>query len=73
MPVAEAARRMRISRQALYAVLKGESAVTADMALRFARLTGGHPGLFLDMQGGYDLFQAERRLAKTLAAIEPAA
>ena len=43
MSIAEAARRMKISRPALHAVLNGTSAVTADMALRFTRLTGGTP------------------------------
>ena len=35
---AETARRMRISRPSLYAILNGASAVTAGMALRFCRL-----------------------------------
>lgn len=71
VPIAEAARRMRVSRPALYAVLNGEGAVTADMALRFAKLTGAEPELYLRMQSGHDLWQAARRLEKTLAEIEP--
>src|SRR4051794_39243815 len=35
LPIAEAARRMKVSRPSLYAVLNGEGAVTAEMALRF--------------------------------------
>jgi antitoxin HigA-1 len=73
MPLAEAARRMRISRTSLYAVLDGESAVTADMALRFGRLTGGEPALYVQMQAQRDLWQAQSRLASTLKEIEPAA
>src|SRR5262249_30415637 len=38
MTIAEAARRMKVSRPALYTVLNGTAAVTAEMALRFARL-----------------------------------
>ena len=57
---AEAARRMKISRAALYAVLSGTGAVTADMAVRFAAIGGGEPQLLLNMQGAYDLWYAHR-------------
>ncbi len=70
LPKADAARRMRISRAALYAVLNGDAAVTADMALRFARMTGGSAELFLRMQEDHDLWHARHRLAGTLAKIE---
>jgi addiction module HigA family antidote len=69
LPIAEAARRMKVSRQSLYAVLGGESAVTADMALRFGRLVDGAPELYLAMQAKRDLWFAEQRLSK----MEPAA
>jgi addiction module HigA family antidote len=72
LTVAEAARRMRISRPALYGVLKGSAAVTADMALRFAQLTGGAPELYLNMQIGCDLEKARRRLHDELAEISAA-
>lgn len=71
IPIARAARLMRTSRPSLYAVLNGTGSVTADMALRFARLVGGRPELFLHMQEARDLWYAERRLAKVLAKIEP--
>lgn len=71
VPIAEAARRMGISRPSLYAVLTGKGSVTAEMALRFARLTGGTPDLFLHMQEAHDLWNAERRLKKDLARIKP--
>ncbi len=73
LPIAEAARRMQVSRPSLYAVLNGKSAVTADMALRFGKLTGGEPTLLVQMQARCDLWEAAQRLAKTLDAIEPAA
>jgi antitoxin HigA-1 len=73
LTVAEAARRMKVSRPALYAVLNGAAAVTADMALRFARLTGGAPELYLNMQIGHDLEAAQQRLKDELASIESAA
>jgi antitoxin HigA-1 len=73
LPIAEAARRMRISRPALYAVLNGTAAVTADMALRFGRLTGGAPALYLAMQTVHDLETAQLRLKDELLQIEPVA
>jgi addiction module HigA family antidote len=72
LSIAEAARRMKISRPALYNVLNGTAAVTAEMALRFARLTGGKAELFLKMQTGHDLEVAQQRLQHELADIEPA-
>ncbi|HVA15476.1 MAG TPA: HigA family addiction module antitoxin [Stellaceae bacterium] len=70
---AEVARRMRISRPSLYAVLNGTSAVTADMALRFAAIGGGEPELLLSMQAAHDLWRAQHRLESVLTAIERAA
>jgi len=73
MTIAEAARRMKVSRPALYSVLNGTSAVTAEMALRFARLTGGAPELYLNMQAAHDLELARQRLKDEFADIEPGA
>jgi addiction module HigA family antidote len=71
LSVAEAAIRMKVSRQSLYAVLKGDSAVTADMALRFGRLVDGNPMLYVHMQAQRDVWLAQRRLRETLSEIEP--
>jgi addiction module HigA family antidote len=70
LTIAEAARRMRVSRPALYAVLNGTASVTAEMALRFARLTGGAPELYLNMQTGNDLDQARQRLKDEPAVLD---
>jgi addiction module HigA family antidote len=71
MPIAEASRRMKVSRQPLHAVLNGTTTVTAEMALRFARLTGGAPELYIDMQIGYYFEMARQRLKDALAKIAP--
>jgi len=65
--IAGAARRMTISRRSLCAVLNGTDTVTADMALRFSRLTGADPYLYVQMQTQRDLWFAERQLRKTRA------
>ena len=71
LPIAEAARRMQVSRPALYAVLKGKSAVTPDMALRFGKLVGGEPELYVRMQVGYSMWHAKRANEKVLKRIKP--
>ena len=73
LTIVQAAQRMKVSRQALYDVLNGRTTLTAEMALRFARLTGGAPELYLQMQVDHDLETARQRLKVELAAIEPAA
>jgi addiction module HigA family antidote len=73
LTIAEAARRMGVSRPALYAVLNGTAAVTAEMALRFARLTGGAPELYLNMQTRYELEAARERLKETETALPASA
>jgi len=73
LPRAEAARRMKISRPSLYAILDRRAAVMANMALRFAALTGAAPELYLRMQANYDLWRARQTLEDTLAQIRPAA
>lgn len=70
LPIAEAARRMKVSRPSLYAVLKGEGSISVGMALRFARLTGTEPDLYLQMQGCYNLWHAKKCLAGVLMGIE---
>ena len=60
LTVSDSARRMRVSRQALSAVLAGRSALSAGMALRFSRLTGAAPELYLQMQGRHNLWRAQR-------------
>lgn len=70
--VTEAARRMGVSRQALHSVLRGRTAVSADMALRFAQLVNGQAELFLRMQENLDLWEARQRLGTRLSKIAPA-
>jgi addiction module HigA family antidote len=64
----EAARRMKISRATLYAMLTGASAVTADMAVRFAAIGGGEPQLLLNMQAAHDLWHAQQRPENRVAS-----
>jgi len=68
----EAAQRMELNLDTLVRVLAGAERVSAEIALRFTRLAGGEPSLFLAMQDELDLWQEKRRLAASLARITPA-
>ena len=72
LSVAEAARRLGISRQQLHRVLAETHPISTEMALRIARLEGNTPDLWLRMQQTYDLWHVEQQLKDALARIEPA-
>jgi len=69
LSVSEAARQLRVSRQTLHRILAGTSAVTPEMAVRLGKFCGNGAGLWLRMQEAFDLWHAERRLAKELDRI----
>jgi addiction module HigA family antidote len=55
----EIAARLGISRQHLYEILEERKPVSANIAARLGRLFGNGGGLWLRMQGAYDLWEAE--------------
>ena len=61
MTVGEAAKLLGISRPHLSRLLNGRSAMTADMALRVAMLTGTSPESWLYNQVKWDLWQASQK------------
>jgi antitoxin HigA-1 len=61
LTVTQAARALRIGRQALSAVLNGRAAMSADMAVRFEKAFGVNAGLLLRMQAAYALAEARKR------------
>jgi addiction module HigA family antidote len=46
-----------VTRQQLHRVVKGESSISAEMALRIEAVIGGSADLWLRMQVAYDLAQ----------------
>lgn len=60
MSVADAAKALKVTRQQLYNVIRGKSAVSPDMALRFEKAFGGGAAMWLGMQSAYDLAQARK-------------
>lgn len=65
LSVADAAKVLSVSPQALNNVVNGRADITADMAIRLEKAFGGSADAWLRMQGAYDLAQAHLR-AKTI-------
>jgi addiction module HigA family antidote len=61
--VSAAAEAMGITRQQLYRVIRGESGISADMALRLESAIGSTADMWLRMQVSYDLARARMREA----------
>lgn len=66
---AEIAGLLGISRQTLFDILGEKQPITPAMALRFGKLLGNGPDLWIDLQRTYDLHVAEKQLGKALAKI----
>jgi len=71
--LSEAARRLGVSRQALFAVLSGKTALSPEMAVRVSRLFGSTPNHWLAIQAAHDLWHVERDHAEEFAKIQKAA
>jgi addiction module HigA family antidote len=65
----EIANLLGISRQTLFDILGEKQPVTPSMALRFGKLFGNGPDIWIDLQRAYDLQAAQKKLAKALAKI----
>jgi addiction module HigA family antidote len=61
LSVAAAAKALGVTRQQLYNVIGGKSAVTPEMAVRFEKGFGGSADMWLRMQAAYDLAQVRQR------------
>jgi antitoxin HigA-1 len=66
-----AARALHVSPMALNNVIAGKNAVTAKMALRFGRLFGNGPEIWLNLQRDFDIWHDGQKMKDELAAIEP--
>ena len=58
------AKQLGVTRVALSRVLNAHAGISADMAIKLARVFGGSAESWLYMQANYDLWQAERRITK---------
>ena len=61
LSVAEAAEGLGVTRQQLYNVISGRSAITSEMAVRLEKAIGGTADHWLRLQAAYDLAQVRAR------------
>lgn len=61
LSVAEAAAGIGVTRQQLYRVIRGENAISPDMALRLEKAIGSSADMWLRLQMNHDLAQARLR------------
>ena len=71
LSVAEAAKRLGVTRQALSALINGRAGVSAAMALRLEAALGTSAEMWLGMQTNFDLWQARKRKAPKVTRIAP--
>jgi addiction module HigA family antidote len=64
LSVAEAAEGLGVTRQQLYNVLNGKSAISPEMAVRLEQGIGSTAETWLRMQAAYDLAQARDRASE---------
>ncbi|MDB5505507.1 MAG: transcriptional regulator [Devosia sp.] len=69
--IAGAAAGLGVSRQQLYRVVRGQSGISADMALRLEQAIGSTADHWLRMQIAYDLAQARLRTQPVVKKFEP--
>ncbi len=61
LKIAEAAKRLGVTRANLSRILNGHASVTARMSLRLAAASGTSPDFWGKMQLNYDLWQARKQ------------
>lgn len=61
LSVAEAAESQGVTRQQVYRVIKGECAITTEMAIRLEKAIGSTAAAWLRMQMNHDLAQTRLR------------
>jgi addiction module HigA family antidote len=73
LSVTATARALGVSRQMLHAILAGRKPLSAVMCLRVARLFGGSPELWMDLQATFDLKKSmqNKKVMQGIARIVP--
>lgn len=64
LSVAEGAKALGVTRQALNNIVMGRGGISAEMAIRLDKAFGGGAETWLRLQAAYDLAQAEKKAGK---------
>ena len=62
---------IRVPYQRVNEIVRGRRGVTPGTALRLSKFFGVSPGFWMNLQLRWDLYQAQRREAEQLEAIQP--
>lgn len=73
MEIAEAARRLRVTRTTLSRVINGRAGISAEMSLRLSDALGTHAAFWSGLQMDYDLWKASRKRRPKIAPFREAA
>lgn len=61
LSVADGAKALGVTRQAMNNLVRGRAGISAEMAIRLEKAFGGGAETWLRLQAAYDLSQAERK------------
>jgi antitoxin HigA-1 len=64
LSIADGAKVLGVTRQAMNNLVTGKAGISAEMAIRLEKAFGGGAETWLRMQAAYDLAQAEKRTGK---------
>jgi addiction module HigA family antidote len=64
LSIAEGAKVLGVTRQAMNNLVSGEAGISAEMAIRLEKAFGGGVETWLRMQAAYDLAQAEKHTGR---------
>lgn len=64
LSVAEGAKALGVTRQAMNNLVSGKAGISAEMAIRLEKAFGGGAETWLRIQAAYDLAQAEKQAGK---------
>lgn len=70
LTIAEAAMALRVTRQQLYNVISGNSAISPEMAIRLEAVIGSTADQWLRLQSAYDLAQLRLQKPELGAALQ---
>jgi antitoxin HigA-1 len=73
MDVAEAAKRLQVTRTTLSRIVNGRAGISAEMSLRLSEALGTHPGFWSGLQMDFDLWIASRKRRRKIQPFREAA
>ncbi len=59
--IADAAKRLRVTRTTLSRIVNGRAGISAEMSIRLSAALGTHPAFWSGLQMDYDLWNAGRK------------